>query len=179
MFSERGFGATTVNDITAQAGVSVRTFYRYLPTKEQVLRVRIERNACNLQAALSSRPFAEPPMQSIRLAFESTATSERPERVQQWISVVATTPGLTQSVLGWIHVLIQPVIADFLCARLQTAESSLRPTMLAAAVGGVVQEAHSHWFRHGGDLAETISIGLCALEEGFTSDRTSSTQRSR
>lgn len=37
LFSERGFGATTVNDITQRAGVAKGTFYLYFQDKRQLL----------------------------------------------------------------------------------------------------------------------------------------------
>jgi len=39
LFEVREFNAVTVQDIAAEAKISVRTFYRYLPAKEDVLHV--------------------------------------------------------------------------------------------------------------------------------------------
>lgn len=37
MFNERGFHATSLDDVAASLGISKRTIYHYLPTKDQVL----------------------------------------------------------------------------------------------------------------------------------------------
>ena len=44
------------------------------------------------------------------------------------------------------------------------------PATLAAAVGGVIQAAHTQWFFEGGDLAATISESLAVLEREIGSD---------
>ncbi|HWE69657.1 MAG TPA: helix-turn-helix domain-containing protein, partial [Acidimicrobiales bacterium] len=37
LFYERGYDATTIDDIAAAAEISPRTFYRYFPTKEDLV----------------------------------------------------------------------------------------------------------------------------------------------
>jgi TetR/AcrR family transcriptional regulator, regulator of mycofactocin system len=167
LFGRCGFASVTVEDIAADAGISIRTFYRYLKTKDDVMLVRIRRRAQMLQEILADRPLYESPLRSIRIASEITSSREDPDLVMQWITTAAASPPVTQSILGAIHLYMQPVLAEFLRSRLGLPEDPFTPKMLAAAVGGVVQEAHSHWFAHGGDLGEIISRGLWVLESGL------------
>src|ERR1700730_1094991 len=51
LFEARGFGDVTVEDVAAAAQISVRTFYRYFPSKDLLLQVRIDRRSAALQAA--------------------------------------------------------------------------------------------------------------------------------
>ena len=83
---------------------------------------------------------------------------------------MASTPSVLRSVIGGIQLKSHRVMADFFGARLELPSDALVPTMLAAAVGGVIQAAQTHWFFHGGDLAATVSESLEVLETGFVAD---------
>jgi AcrR family transcriptional regulator len=170
LFEERGFEAVTVEVVAAAGGVSTRTFYRYFPAKEDVLQVRIDRRTADLQAALATRPADEAPLQSLRLALQEAVAAEDAGLRRRWISVVAATPGVLNSVIGGIQLKSQRVIAEFLGTRLGVAADTLVPTMLAAAVGGVIQATHTQWFLHGGDLPAMIAEGLEVLESGIGAD---------
>jgi AcrR family transcriptional regulator len=162
LFAERGFDIT-VDEVAAAAGISVRTFYRYFPAKEDVLQLRIDRRTDGLRVALAERPADEPPLHSLRVALTAVVSAEDQELVRRWTSVIASTPNLVKSVLGGIQLKTQVVIADFLGGRLGFPSNALVPTMLAAAVGGVVQAAQTRWYLEGGDLATMISDGLEVL----------------
>ena len=170
MFDTTGFDQVTVNDIASEAGISVRTFYRYFPTKEDVLQVQIDRRSQALRTALSERPGDEPALRSLRLALARVVSTEDPASLRRWITVIATTPSVVKGVIGGIQLKSQRVTAEFLGARFGMPSDGLVPTMLAAAVGGVIQAAHVHWFVHGGNLSTTIAQGLEVLERGIGSD---------
>jgi len=172
LFEEPGFDVTTVEDIAARAHISVRTFYRYFRAKDDVLQLRIDRRGEALQAALSARPADEPPLHTVRLALEEVVAAEDAALVRRWIAVVAATPSVVKGVIGGIQLKSQRVIAEFFADRLGFQSDAIVPTMLAGAVGGVIQAAHTRWFLHGGDLATTISEGIEVLERGIGSDPT-------
>jgi TetR/AcrR family transcriptional regulator, regulator of mycofactocin system len=172
LFEERGFDAVTVEEIAARAHISVRTFYRYFAAKDDVLQLRIDRRSEALQAGLSARPVDEPPLHSVRLVLEEVVAAEDAVLVRRWVAVVAATPSVVKAVIGGIQLKSQRVIAEFFGARLGFHSDAFVPTMLAGAVGGVIQAAHTRWFLHGGDLPTTISEGLEVLERGIGSDPT-------
>ena len=170
LFEERGFDQVTVDEIASAARISARTFYRYFPAKEDVLLVRIDRRSEALRVALAARPVDEPALHSLRLALVEAVSHEDLTLSKRWTTVVAATPGVLRTVLGGIQLKSQRVIAEFLGSRLGQPSDTLVPTMLAAAVGGVIQAARTQWFIHGGDLAAMISDSLEVLERGISTD---------
>jgi TetR/AcrR family transcriptional regulator, regulator of mycofactocin system len=167
LFFERGFGEVTVEEIGAEAGISVRTFYRYFPSKEDVFQRRIDRRREQLLVLLEGGRTEDPPLRALGSALRQLQSTEDPEHVRRWIAVIRATPGVVQGVIGGIQLKTQVVIREYLGARLGLPSDALAPTVLAAAVGGIVQEAHARWFLHGGELGATIAEGLEVLERGF------------
>jgi len=170
LFEARGFDEVTVDEIAAEAHISVRTFYRYFAAKEDVLQVKIDRRTAALKAALAARPADEAPMRSLRLALVDVIAAEDTDLLRRWIIVIQATPSLVKSVLGGIQLKSQPVMAEFLASRLGVPRDALVPIMLAAATGGVIQAAQTRWFLLGGDLTAMFSEGLDVLERGIGSD---------
>jgi len=170
LFDQRGFANVTVEEIAAVAHISVRTFYRYFGAKDDVLQLRINRRSEVLRAALAARRVDEPPLRSLRLAFEEEFSAVDPIVLRRWIAVIADNPNVMKGVVGAIQLKIHPVIAEFFGSRLGLPSDALVPTMLAAAAIGVVQAAHTQWFIHDGDLATTMSESLAVLERGISTD---------
>ena len=70
-FVADGFDATTIADISADVGVTTRTFYRYFASKDEVLFVDYEARLDWFRRALSVRPRREPITTSVLTAIES------------------------------------------------------------------------------------------------------------
>jgi AcrR family transcriptional regulator len=60
LFLERGFDATTVEEIAAAADVSKRSFFDYFPTKEDVVAAWQDSFGSALTEAVAARPAGEP-----------------------------------------------------------------------------------------------------------------------
>jgi AcrR family transcriptional regulator len=170
LFEQRGFNEVTVEEIASEAGISVRTFYRYFPTKEDVLQSRIARRSEYIREGLAARPADEPPLHSVRVVLTEEAAAQDPEAMRRWIAVIAATPNVLKGVLGVIQLKPNRVMAEFFGERLGVPADALIPTVLASAVGGAIQASQMQWFEHGGDLAKTLSEGLEVLERGIGSD---------
>jgi AcrR family transcriptional regulator len=170
LFEERGFAEATVEEIASEAHISVRTFYRYFPAKEDVLQLQIDRRCVALRAALWSRPLDEAPLHSLRVALEEVVAAEDTALLRRWITVIATTPSVVKGVLGGIQLKGQRTIADFFGDRLGLPGDDLVPTMLAAAAGGVIQAAQTRWYFQGGDLPTAFSEAFDVLERGVGTD---------
>ncbi len=165
LFEERGFAAVTVDEIVAETEISARTFYRYFPSKEDLLQVRIDRRSRMLEDLLADRPAHEPPLESIRHAVIDQIATEDQELLRRWISAIASTPLVLRGVLGGIQMKPNRVVADFLASRMEGESDSLVPVMLAAAVGGILQAALTNWFVAGGDVVATVDEGLAVFEQ--------------
>src|SRR5262245_4338403 len=170
LFQANGFGAVTVEDIAAEARISVRTFYRYFTAKDDVLQLQIDRRCDAVRSALARRPLDEAPLHALRVALAEAIATEDDARTRRWTEVVASTPAVVKAVIGGIHLKTQRAIAEFFASRLDVPEDELVPTMLAAAAVGIIQAAQTQWFIRGGDLAETIAAGIEVLERGVGAD---------
>ncbi|MBT0992953.1 TetR family transcriptional regulator [Cellulomonas sp. DKR-3] len=70
LFIERGFDATSVEQIAAAVGMSERSFFRYFPTKDAVLAHQSARWRRLVATSLAARPADEPVWFSLRRAFD-------------------------------------------------------------------------------------------------------------
>lgn len=69
LFAEQGFGATTVRDIAAAAGVGERTFFRYFPSKEDLVLQQVRDLVPGLMQQVRERPADEPLLTAFREAI--------------------------------------------------------------------------------------------------------------
>ncbi|MCW2946137.1 MAG: putative transcriptional regulator [Actinoallomurus sp.] len=68
LFGEKGFDATTVEEITDAVDVSSRTFFRYFASKEDVVLTYQEEQFATFLEELAARPSGEPVMTALRRA---------------------------------------------------------------------------------------------------------------
>jgi AcrR family transcriptional regulator len=69
LFESQGFEATTVRDIAAAAGVGERTFFRYFPSKEDLVLQQVRDLIPGLMQKVRERPAEEVPLTALREAI--------------------------------------------------------------------------------------------------------------
>ncbi len=173
LFAERGFDHVSAAEIAARADVSERTFFRYFPTKEDVifpdteeLRGRVDELVANLPTDLSVIEGLRRALQTISHEFEDSKDLQFARA-----RLVESTPSLQTLVLQheqeWVV-----SFADAVAARLGLdPDEDLRPELTAAVVVAAFRAVMNRWIRSGGkaDIDQMLDQALVFLGSGLGS----------
>lgn len=98
LFHEQGFGATTVDAIVAQVGVTQRTFFRYFADKTEVVFGDDAELLGVLTDVVDGAPAGEPAVSTTRRALQALATRLAPQREALRVrdEVIRTEPDLRE-----------------------------------------------------------------------------------
>ncbi|WP_460305659.1 TetR/AcrR family transcriptional regulator [Actinocorallia aurea] len=156
LFQAKGFQATTVEEI---AGISLRTFYRHCPVKDDALTPLLAQGVDDVVAVLAARPADEPLVVSARAALvESTArTGENSRSIAR---VMLAEPSLKAR---WLAAgrQAQDLLAPALRERLGRGAGELQAAVAAGLLINVATTALEHWALH--DVGPLESV----VEEAF------------
>lgn len=114
---DRGFEATTIDDIVAEVGISRRSFFRYFGTKEDVLLGGLLAQGEAVADALAGRPAGEGPWEALLRAMAmAQQSSEFDDEAQLAIGrMMLETPSLRARHIEkrrrW-HELLTPLVAE-------------------------------------------------------------------
>ncbi|MEU9348335.1 TetR family transcriptional regulator [Streptomyces sp. NPDC048278] len=171
LFVERGYEQTTVDDIVALAGVGRRSFFRYFPSKEDVVFPDHEGCLADMTAFLATGdPECEPVRQvcdAARLVLRMYA--ENPTFSVQRYRLTKQVPGLRAYELSvvWRY---ERALADYLRGRYAgRPDGTLRADVVAAAVVAAHNNALRSWLRSDGrvDADETVGHALGYVQAAF------------
>lgn len=163
LFVERGYDATTVEQIAAAAGVSHMTFFRYFSTKEDV--VLSDSYDPLLVAAIQSRPSTEAPVTRIHTAIREGLGAIYPmirEPLLVRTRLALRTPALRARL--WDD---QFATRDLLAGALADGEPTFAMRVLASACLSALTTALEEWVDTDGtaDLLGLIDAAFRALED--------------
>ncbi len=168
LFQEQGYDATTVEQIAAAAEVSPSTFFRYFPTKEDVVL------ADDLDPLMIAAFQAQPPdlrpipalRNSIREVYAHLSADEWTQE-QQRHQLILTVPELHARILEEITSSLQ-VVANLVAERVGRHPDDLEVRTFSGALMGVALATMLSWTENPTtDYFTVLDAGLAHLEAGL------------
>ena len=173
LFAERGFDATTVDDIAAAAGIGRRTFFRYFASKNDAVWGEFDQGLTSLRAQLAGSPPSLPLLAALREAvlvfnrFDPAEVVWHRERMRLILTVPALQAHSTLRYAAW-----REVVAEFAGARLGQPADALLPQVVAHSTLGAAITAYEQWLRDpGADLPALMDEAMSALAGDWTGRR--------
>ncbi len=165
MFVERGYEATTVEDIAAAAGLSKRSFFRYFPSKEDILFGDVEDLAEQIADEVRARPGDEDAWDCLRAVLgEWEPHIHTAQRDLDAMRLIETTPPL-RARLHQKRDELRALVAAALRERPGAGLDAFTADLLTAAAGAALDAATREWLRTDGaaDRAALIDRAFAAL----------------
>ncbi|MFF8674033.1 TetR family transcriptional regulator [Streptomyces sp. NPDC015242] len=171
LFLERGYEQTTVDDIVALAGVGRRSFFRYFPSKEDVVFPDHERCLADMTAFLAASADDDEPVRRVcdaaRLVLRMYA--ENPAFSVQRYRLTKKVPGLRAYELSvvWRY---ERALAAYLRRRFAARrDGTLRADVIAAAVVAAHNNALRSWLRSDGrgEASAAVDHALAYVQSTF------------
>ncbi len=179
-FHSKGFDATTIDEICADAQVSRRTFFRYFANKEALAFPHRSERLERFLELLEGAPLNECPFISLRQIAQVFAREYSLNRDQQLAQqqLINSTPALVarenEIDRDWENAMAEVFIQRYSSAensssQIDLTNINLRARLLAGAAIGVIRATLRHWFAMQGnaDLASLGAQALDALQGGF------------
>ena len=141
LFDRHGYDATTVDQIAELAEVSQSTFFRYFPTKEDV--VLHDRYDPLLLADFAAQPAELSPIAALRRTLRSvfgTLPADELARERQRATLIISVPELRARALDQLASTLQP-LAEAIAERTGRAVDDPAVRALTGAVMGVAMSA--------------------------------------
>jgi AcrR family transcriptional regulator len=167
LFREQGYDATTVEQIAEAAEVSPSTFFRYFPTKEDVV-LQDDMELLWIDA-LRAQPAELSTMAAIRASLHDAFASMSADdlaQLRQTTDLSLSVPAVRARMLDEFARTIQ-ILAGAVAERVGRPPDDPAVLTLTGAILGVAMTA---WFSEPGDLvsfAERFERGLALLEAGL------------
>ena len=171
LFLDRGYEATTIDDITEAAGVSRRTFFRYFSTKEAVVFPMHQDRVETFRGFLQEEHEKETGFGAIRRA--SLAMAEifyaRREDLRIQYEIVSANPALMGLEMMLDRRFEEAMVEAVVKREGKSAVTRRRAKLIASATMGMVRTTLRDWYERGAksNLLKLGEEAFALLEEGF------------
>jgi AcrR family transcriptional regulator len=168
LFREQGYHATTVEQIAEAAEVSPSTFFRYFPTKEDL--VITDDYDPLIVAAFKAQPAGLRPIAALRAAMRSVFAELSDDQLaleRERQTLIVSVPELRAGALDGLAQTVQ-LLAQVVAERVGRRPDELAVRALAGAVIGVALAAMLAAAEDpAGDLFTLLDAAMAQLEEGL------------
>jgi len=173
LFREQGYHATTVEKIAEAAEISPSTFFRYFPTKEDL--VLQDDMDTRMIKALERQPAGLSPLAAVRAAIREMFASYGEadlDVIRQTTQLTMTVPEVRARALDEFARTIG-VISEAVARRAGRPADDLNVRIMAGAIVGVIMAITIPWDREWSDRQtmedtfQRIEQGLALLEAGL------------
>jgi TetR/AcrR family transcriptional regulator, regulator of mycofactocin system len=169
LFTRRGFGEVTSDEVADAAGISRRTFFRYFPAKADAVWGDFAGHVGRLARLLEAAPADRPVLATICAAY--TAANDYPpaeqDLLRQRMRLILTEPALQAS--SQLHYAeVDRVVAEHVARRTGTSPSDLLPRLVATSTRAAATTAFEVWLADPGvALSQTLHRAFDELAAGF------------
>lgn len=168
LFRERGYEATTVEQIARAADVAVSTVFRYFPAKEDL--VLTDDYDPLLAEAFRAQPPGLAPVQAMRRSLRAVLSGLSRQELADMrarATLALAVPALRASLLDQLAQAIE-LIGDMVARQTGRPRDDYAVHTLAGAIYGVLISAEYYWVEHpDSDLLTLLDQALAHLESGF------------
>ncbi len=148
LFLERGFEATTLDDIVAAADISRRTFFHYFASKEDVVFAWQEEASAALIAAVAARPAGESMLAAAENAIIAMAGQLDPAEVVALARLKQDNPAL-QARDQLKYEKLERTLADALLRRTGNKTDKMQARLVAMIATGAMRVGGELWAAEG------------------------------
>ena len=167
LFATVGFDRATVEEISRNAGVSRRTFFRYFKTKEELLSFSVEHFGERVAQRFAEMPKNRKPLVALEDAILSVLQEKMHDARQprEMLSLMFEEPNLRGRFLcalsRWV-----PALSKELARRKAYRGDTARCDLAAALYCTAFDQVHMRWYREGtGDLPTQMKRAFRQLHE--------------
>ncbi len=169
LFDKHGFDETSIDDITAAAGIARRTFFRYYPSKSDLVWGDFDEQCERLRQWFSAVPPEMPMMEAIHQAvldFNRLPPGQEPAHRRRLGLILGVPSLLANSTLRFAQ--WRAEVAAFAARRLGLAPDALLPQVIGYSALGATLAAYEQWLRdEDADLMCLLDQALGELAIGF------------
>lgn len=169
LFARQGFDDTTIDDITAAAGIGRRTFFRYFASKNDLVWGDFAAELVKFEGLLAATDPAAPMMEALRGAvvefnrFDPAVVPWHRQRMALILRVPTLQADSTVRYASW-----RTLVTEFAASRTGRPASDLLPRLIGHTVLAACIAAYEHWLTDDEvSLSGLLDLAVRQLATGF------------